>query len=230
MTPIDTQEETATAQENTSPAENTALETAAVPHDHSGHEHHHHQHGPTLNPELVRSVEVEAPAEDVDRAFKQVVRKYARMARIPGFRAGKVPESLVRSRFAKDVRQEVLDSLVSERFRTALEQGSFQPVSQPQISELQLFEGQPLRFRASFEVLPEINIDGYDALTVDRPEVGVTDEEYEAELNGVLDHHATVEPVEEDRPLADGDWAEISYKGQIKEASTTEEGNRTIPA
>ncbi len=229
MTPIDTQEETVAAQETSSSADTTLV--AAESHVHSDGEHHHHQHGPTLHPELVRSVEVEAPAADVDRAFRQVIRKYARMARIPGFRAGKVPEALVRSRFAKDVRQEVLDSLVSERFRLALEQGSFQPVSQPQISELQLFEGQPLRFKASFEVLPEINIDGYESIAVDRPEVSVTDEEYDAELSGVLDHHATVEPVDEERPLADGDWAEISYKGQMKATAeaTAEEGSEATP-
>jgi trigger factor len=221
LTSIETQEETAlTTQE----AQDTAGTSVPEAHDHE-HAHHQHQHGPSLNPELVRSVEVEAPAADVDRAFQKVVRKYARMARVPGFRAGKVPESLIRSRFAKDVQQEVLDSLVSERFRSALEQQTLQPVSQPQISELQLREGQPLRFKASFEVLPEINVDGYDAISVQRPDSALTDDEYEAELNAVLDHHATIEPVEEERPLADGDWAEISYRGQMKDtAQPTEEG------
>ena len=219
----DTQEETVTALENTPSTDTTHAETALEAHDHSGHEPH--QHGPTLNPELLRSVEVEAPAADVDRAFRQITRKYARVARIPGFRAGKVPESLIRSRFAKDVRQEVLDSLVSERFRTALEQGSHQPVSQPQISELQLFEGQPLRFKASFEVLPDINIDGYDTLTVERPDVSVSQDEFDAELNGVLDHHATVEAIDEQRPLVEGDWAEISYKGQMQVTSAQGEAS-----
>lgn len=215
MTPIDTQEETVPTPEHAITQPDQVGE-AAEQHTHT------HQHGPSMNPELIRSVEVEAPATDVDKAFRQVIKKYSKMVRIPGFRAGKVPETLIRSRFARDLRQEVLDSLVAERFRTALEQGSYQPVSQPQISELQLFEGQPLRFKASFEILPEINIDGYDAVTVERPDTQVTDEEYEAELNGVLDHHATVEPVEEERPLADGDWAEISFKGDMKQDAPAE--------
>ncbi len=230
MTPIDTQEETVAAEVISSPAEtNVALASgdAAASPTHQDHSGHTHAHGPTLNPELVRSVEVEAPAADVDRAFRQVIKKYARMARIPGFRAGKVPESLIRSRFAKDLRQEVLDSLVAERFRSALEQDTLQPVSQPQISELQLSEGQPLRFKASFEVLPEITVDGYDSLTVERPDTAVTTEEFDAEISNVLDHHAVVEPVEEDRPLADGDWAEITYKGQIK---TSAEADQTAAA
>jgi trigger factor len=195
-------------------------------HDHAGHDHHHHEPAPTLNPELTRSIEVEAPAGDVDKAFRQVTRRYAKMARIPGFRAGKVPESLIKSRFAKEVRQEVLESLVSEKFRHALEEQKLNPVSQPQVSELQLFEGQPLKFKATFEVLPDVNIEGYDAISVQRPDAAVTDEEFQSELDAVLDHHATVEPVEEDRPLADGDWAEISFKGNVQDLAqtVTEEG------
>ena len=237
MTPIDTIDTQEDVQDTTAPTGLAASPSIESPdlhehtheHDHT-HEHHHHA-APTLNPELTRTIEVEAPATDVDRAYRQIVRRYARAARLPGFRAGKVPESLIRSRFAKEVRQEVLESLVSERFRTALEQDTLQPVSQPQISELQLFEGQPLRFKATFEVLPDLNIDGYDSISVQRPDASVSGDEYEAELNGVLDHHATVEPIEEQRPLADGDWAEISFKGQLQEPApaATEEDQQPLP-
>jgi trigger factor len=185
-------------------------------HDHEGHEPHHHP-APTLNPELMRSIEVEASAEDVAKAFQQVTKRYTKLARIPGFRAGKVPPSLIKSRFAKEIRQEVLDSLVSERFRKALQEQKMQPVSQPQISELLLADGAPLKFKATFEVLPEVNIDGYDAIKVERPNAALEEGEFEAELANVLDHHATVEPVEEDRALVDGDWAEIGFKGQIQD-------------
>ena len=224
MTPTETNEETI-------PAATDATAEAhdhAHDHDHAGHdhEHHHHEPAPTLNPDLTRSIEVEAPAADVDRAFRQVTKRYAKLARIPGFRAGKVPESLIKSRFAKEVRQEVLESLVTDKFRHALESQSLQPVSQPQVSELQLTEGQPLRFKATFEVLPEINVDGYDTIAVQKPDVALTEEEYQAELDAVLDHHATVEPVEEERALADGDWAEISFKGNVQDVAQTvsEEG------
>ena len=185
-------------------------------HDHEGHEHHHHA-APTLNPELMRSIEVEAPVEDVAKAFQLVTKRYTKLARIPGFRAGKVPPSLIKSRFAKEIRQEVLESLVSERFRKALQEQKMQPVSQPQISELLLADGAPLKFKATFEVLPEVNIDGYDEIKVERPNAALEEGEFEAEMANVLDHHATVEPVEEDRALVDGDWAEIGFKGQIQD-------------
>jgi trigger factor len=66
-------------------------------------------------------------------------------------------------------------------------------------------------------VLPEINIDGYDAIKVERPNAALEEGEFEAELANVLDHHATVEPVEDDRALVDGDWAEIGFKGQVQD-------------
>jgi trigger factor len=196
---------------------------AAHTHDHEhDHAHNHdHQHGPSLNPELMREIAVEVPAEVVTEAYKKVIKRYQKLARIPGFRAGKVPETLVRSKFMKEVRQEVLESLVSNRFRTAIEEQKVNPVSQPQMTDLHLMEGEPLTFKAAFEVMPEIDVAGYDLVTVEKPEVALSDEEYQAELTRALDKHATVEPVEEDRALVDGDWAEIEFKGQVKELAQT---------
>jgi trigger factor len=208
----------------------TAEQQSEVAHTHDhAHDHdhdHEHQHAPSLNPELVREIEVEAPAEEVSKSFKTVVKRYQKLARIPGFRAGKVPESLIRSKFAKEVRQEVLESLVSERFRKAIDDQKLQPISEPQLLDMQLFDGQPLKFKAAFEVAPKFDVAGYDSVRVMKPEAALTDEEFDAELNRVLDSHATVEPVEEDRALVDGDWAEIEFRGEVQDLAqtVTEEG------
>ena len=219
MTPTDTASDTVqeTPEQTLDVAEQDTPEHAAV----SGHDHDHVHHAPALNPELTRSIEVEAPAAEVSKAFKQVIKRYTKLARIPGFRAGKVPEALIKSRFAKEVRQEVLESLVSEKFREALIAQKVQPVSQPQVSEMQLFDGQPLKFKATFETLPEFSIDGYDAIKVERPDASLSEDEFQSELANVLDHHAVVEPVEEDRAISDGDWAEIGFKGQVQELAQT---------
>jgi trigger factor len=198
-------------------------------HDHRhehGHSHDEHQHGPALNPALTREIEVEVPAEEVSKAYKTVTKRYQKLARIPGFRAGKVPESLVRSKFAKELRQEVLEALVTERFRTTINERKLRPVSEPQLLDLQLNDGEPLRFKAAFEVLPEFDVAGYETVKVERPKTELTDEEFESELLRVLESHATVEPVEEDRALADGDWAEIQFRGEVKPLAqtVTEEG------
>ncbi len=179
-------------------------------HDHAGHTH---SHAPALNPDLTREVALEVPAEEVTKTYARITRRYQKQARIPGFRPGKVPESTIRNRFAKELRQEVMDALVQERFRSEMETQDLQPISQPQIVELNLQDEQPLRFRAQFEVAPVIDVSGYDTVRVERPAVELTDAEYDAEMERTLDSHATIEPVEDDRPLQDGDWAEISFKG-----------------
>jgi trigger factor len=203
----------------------TAEQQSEVTHTHEhthDHDHEHtHQPVPALNPELTREIEVEVGADEVSKSFKTVVKRYQKLARIPGFRAGKVPESLIRSKFAKEVRQEVLESLVSERFRKAINEQQLRPVSEPQLLDMQLFDGQPLKFKAAFEVSPEIDITGYDSVRVSRPDAALTVEEFDAELSRVLDSHATVEPVEEDRALTDGDWAEIQFRGEVKDLAQT---------
>jgi trigger factor len=111
----------------------------------------------------------------------------------------------------------VLESLVSEKFRTAIESQKLKPISQPQIVEMLLNEGAPLKFKAAFEVLPEFDVAGYDSIKVEKPDTALTEDEYEGELARILDQHSAVEPVNEDRALAEGDWAEIEFTGEIKE-------------
>jgi trigger factor len=225
--------ETTTDETAVSQVDAAAEEQHEQSHEH-GHDHgheHEHQHGPSLNPQLTREVEVEVPADEVSKAYRTVIKRYQKQARIPGFRAGKVPESLVRSKFAKELRQEVLDSLVSERFRQAITERKLRPVSEPQLLDLQLNDGEALRFKAAFEVLPEFDVAGYDTVRVEKPNVELTDEEFESELNNILDSQATVEPVEEDRALVEGDWAEIQFSGEIKPLvqTVTEEGVAAAP-
>lgn len=209
--------------ETTPQPENEAQEA----HEHS-HEHEHHQHGPALNPELTREVGVEVPADEVSRAFKSVVKRYQKQARIPGFRAGKVPESLIRSRFAQGIRQEVVESVLPGHFRAAIEQQNLHPVSQPQLTDLNLTEGQPLSFKAAFEVLPEFSVEGYQEVKVEKPDTALTEEEFNAELDRIGDSRSTMEPVAEDRALVDRDWAQISFKGQIQGDVQPEEAGQPI--
>lgn len=176
---------------------------------------HTHSHGPTLNPECTRQVEVEVPAEEVNRAFARVVKLYRRQARIPGFRAGKVPESVIRRKFADGIRQDVLEELLPVHFRRAIEAQGIRPVSQPQVTSLHLADGEPMRFQAAFEALPVIDVTGYDQVTVERPDATLTDAEFDAELNQIRESHATMETVEEDRALTDGDIAQIQFKGLV---------------
>jgi FKBP-type peptidyl-prolyl cis-trans isomerase (trigger factor) len=102
-----------------------------------------------------RELELEIPAEDVSKATERVAKEIARVARVPGFRPGKAPVSLIKRRFADDIKGEVLQSLVPEKVEKAVAEQKLSPVSQPQVDKLDFNEGQPLKFRAVFEVLPE---------------------------------------------------------------------------
>jgi trigger factor len=202
----------------------TATEESAG-HDHEGHEHeghvHDHAHA-TLNPECTREVEIEIPADEVTRNFRAVTKRYQKMARIPGFRAGKVPESLIRGRFAEQIRQDVMEAVLPDHFRTAIAEKQLRPVSQPQVTKIDLEEGKPLRFKAAFEVLPDFSIDGYKDVKVEKQSAELTDAEFDAELARIRDSRATMEPVTEDRPLADGDFAQISFTGSVQPAEAEE--------
>jgi trigger factor len=193
-------------------------ETESTEHSHEEHEHQHEAHAqpqPTLNPECTREVQVEASADEVSKAFRSVLKKYQKLARIPGFRPGKVPESVLRSRFGGALREDVVEALVPEHFRAAIAQKGLRPVSQPQVTDLQLSEGEPLTFKAVFEVLPEFGVDGYQDVKVEKPSAELTEEEFNAELERIREGQSRLEDVTEVRGLADGDWAKISFTGEV---------------
>jgi trigger factor len=199
---------------------NPPSDTPEEAHGHEGHEHphdheHEHQHGPILNPDCTRELALDVPADEVTKAFRKVTRNYQKYAKLPGFRPGKVPESVIKRKFANEIRKDVIDGLLPERFSKGVQELGIRPVGQPQVTELTVEEGQPLHVKAVFEYVPEFSIEGYDQVAVDKPSVEVTDEEFSQELEQLRDSRATVEPVEEDRPIVDGDWALISYSGSL---------------
>ncbi len=185
-------------------------------HDHAGHEHRHD--APALNPDCTREVTIDVPADEVAKQFRKVTKRYQKMARIPGFRAGKVPDSLIRSRFAEQIRQDVVEEILPSHFRAAIDKQDLKPVSQPQVTDIKLADGQPLHFKAIFEILPDFSIDGYQNVTVPKPETALTEAEFAAELSRVLDSRSSMEPVIEDRGIADGDFAEIDFHGEAAQA------------
>jgi len=163
-----------------------------------------------------REIAVEIPVEEVNRETASLIQKYQKLARIPGFRRGHVPASIIRQRFSEDLKSDVVEALVPRYFRKEADKQGLIPVSQPQVTDLHLKDNEPLRFKASFEVMPEIKVEGYKELRAEKPEVTVTDEEVEQSLNGVREQHATFTSVE-GRALADGDYAQVSLDGKPKD-------------
>ena len=164
-----------------------------------------------------REITVAIPAEVVTAESDAVLARYQKLARVPGFRKGKVPASIIGQRFAKEIKEEIVEALVPRYFREETQKQNLQPVSQPRVTDLQLQKGEPLTFKASFEILPEFKVAAYDDIHIEKLPTEVTEEEVERALNNLQQQHATYSPVEEERPLADGDFAVVGFKGTPKD-------------
>jgi trigger factor len=159
-----------------------------------------------------REIELEIPAENVQKVAEKVARDIARIARIPGFRPGKAPVTLVRRRFADDIQGEVVQSLVPEYLEKALDEKKLVPVTRPEVDQVHFKEGEPLRFRAIFEVLPEFELGDYKNLQVQVDEIEIGDAQVDKTLEEMREHGATYNPVE-GRAAADGDYVLIKLMG-----------------
>jgi trigger factor len=163
-----------------------------------------------------REIQVEVPAAEVARETDTLIQKYQKLARIPGFRRGHVPASVIKQRFSEDIKSEVVEALVPRFFRKEADKQGLIPVSQPRVSDLHIHDGEPLRFKATFDVMPEIKVEGYKELRADKPAVSITDEEVEESLKGIQEQRATFTPIE-GRSLADGEFAQVSLDGRPKD-------------
>ena len=159
-----------------------------------------------------RELDLEIPAEEVSKATERVAKELARVARVPGFRPGKAPISLIKRRFADDIKGEVLQTLVPERVEKAVVEQKLSPVSQPQVDKLDFNEGQPLKFRAVFEVLPEFELGTYKGLDIEMPPMDVTDDDVKKALEETRERAAAFAPVE-GRAVENGDFAQLKLVG-----------------
>ena len=159
-----------------------------------------------------RELDLEIPAETVQKAVKRVSKEFARVARVPGFRPGKAPITLIQRRFADDIKSEVLQSLVPEQVEKAVTESKLVPVTQPQIDKVDFSEDGPVKFRAVFEVLPEFELGQYKDLEVELEELKVEDADVDKGLEELRDRAATFVPVE-GRAIADGDFAQLKLNG-----------------
>jgi trigger factor len=159
-----------------------------------------------------RELELEIPAENVQKAAEKVARDLARVARIPGFRPGKAPVTLIRRRFADDIQGEVVQSLVPEYLEKALDEKKLIPVTRPEVDKVEFKEGEPLRFRAVFEVLPEFDLGDYKNLEVQVDAIEMGETQVSKALDEMRERAATYVPVE-GRAAKDGDFVLMKLVG-----------------
>jgi trigger factor len=159
-----------------------------------------------------RELDLEIPAENVQKTTEKIAKDFARVARVPGFRPGKAPVTLIRRRFAEEIKGEVLESLVPEYVQQALAEKKLSPITRPQIDKVDFTEAGPLKFRASFEVLPEFELGDYKNLKVEVEAIEVGDAEIDKTLEEMRQRAATYVPVE-GRAARDGDYVQVKLMG-----------------
>ena len=156
-----------------------------------------------------KTLELTIPLADVTAETERVVEALQKQVKLPGFRPGKTPQSIIRSRFQSDIRQKVVENLVPRAFRAQADKENLKVVGQPNINEIKYEPGEPIWFKADFEVAPEFDLGEYRGLTVPYSDPEVTDAEIESRLTGLRDRKAEYVNIDP-RPLADGDYAVVS--------------------
>ncbi len=172
-------------------------------------------------------LDIEVPAEDVERAYGAVARAFARRAAMPGFRRGHVPEHLVAQRFAGEIREEVLERLLPAAISSAIEEKKLVILGAPRIENLEWSQPGPIRFSALLDLKPAIDPGEYRGIPVE----DLSTEPSEEEVTGVLDRirqsHAEFHPIE-GRPAAAGDYAVADVAGRFVEILQPGQNPRTF--
>ena len=169
-----------------------------------------------------KSVEVEIPADRIHAESQRVTNEFSRQAKLPGFRPGKVPVSVVRTRFAKEIQEEVMSRLLPVSFREAIADKGVEPVGDPHLQHIDPYiEGAPVKYKAEFDVKPHIALHEYRGLEVDDPKIEVTDEDVDKMIDRLRDQASSYR-VENDRGLDEGDYAmiEITTSAEGVESET----------
>ena len=154
-------------------------------------------------------LEITVPVDEIARETERVVANIQQKVRLPGFRPGKAPANLIRTKFAHQVREDVLESLLPKYFDKRVKEEDLHVVGRPSVKDVQFKEGEPLTFKAEFEVAPTFELGEYRGVTIHYAEPEVTDEDIAKRLDDIREQKAEYINVEP-RPAVDGDYAVVS--------------------
>ena len=154
---------------------------------------------------------IEIPADVVRREADSVTAQYARKARVPGFRPGHAPASVVRGRFREEIRSDVVQALVPKYFEDAVKEQKWSVVGRPRFEDLRFEDDKPLACKATFEIMPDFELQQYKGLDVEEETPQVSEADIDHAVEAVRERAATFEVVS-DRPAEDGDFLTVSHK------------------
>ena len=177
--------------------------------------------------ETQKTLTIEIPSDVVDAEIARVAKDYSKQAKLPGFRPGKVPATIIKQRFKDQILHDVMHGLIPRAVDEALQERGIEPVDTPNIKDVELREGQPLKFTAAIETVPPFDPGDLSTLSATRPSREVTDDAIEQVLGRLRDRAARYEPVE-GRPLADGDTVVLDIERQDPDGGTDRHENVSL--
>ncbi len=150
---------------------------------------------------LVR-LHLEFPGETLKKEHERTTRQFAKQAKLPGFRPGKAPISMVKTKYKEEIQKEVVNHLIEAGLQEAVQKTNLQPVSRPKmkITAMPIEAEKPLEFEAEFEVSPEIELRNYKGVPVKRATTDVTEDEVQKTLENIQDRLAVLEPTDATKP------------------------------
>ncbi|MBX7218401.1 MAG: trigger factor [Blastocatellia bacterium] len=176
-----------------------------------------------------KDVVIEVPSEQVSLAFNQALAQFARFVSVPGFRPGRAPQNIVRARYAKELRDEVIRTMVPQVVQNALVENNLPVVGEPVVDHLHLTDGQPLTVKLKVEVIPEVELGEYRGLAATKRMIPVTDEAIDRALEKMRESQASLLPTEDDHAAEDGNFAEFSLMGyELAEGEDTPQPDAAI--
>jgi trigger factor len=157
------------------------------------------------------ALEISIPVQEVETETSSVSADVQKRAKLPGFRPGKVPATLVRRQFAAEIRRKVMESLIPKYLQKQFEADNLNVVGTPDISDVHFHEGEPLRFKAEFEVIPTIELGEYQGVEIPYHDPQVTDEDIAKRLEELRDQKADFVNLDP-RPIENGDFAVVALE------------------
>jgi trigger factor len=165
-------------------------------------------------PGFVSKLHIELPPEEVTKEWDAIANSFARFAKIPGYRPGKVPRAVIDKRFRKEIQDELTKKLVSKSYHNAVEQEQLRVASLTNIEDVQFGEDKSMRFRATIVTAPEFELPDYKNIPVQLPDTKVSDAEVEDALERLRDQSADFVDVPE-RPVQMGDFVVLDFEGSL---------------
>jgi trigger factor len=160
-----------------------------------------------------REIELEIETEEVTKELEKIVAQFSIRTKIPGFRPGKAPKNLIKQKFYPEIKESLINSLVPKALNSEFKAQNLNPVGMPVVNDIYFKEGEPLRIKAQFEILPGFKLPEYKKIKVKEKQISVSEQEINQSLEELQSRAAEYIPVE-GRGVADGDFVVVELKGR----------------